>query len=93
MRVVAEDLGVAPSQLSRIERGQRGLADGLPERFAEYYGVSSDIIALAEGRVPADVLMILTDHPGELEYLRAKYPRESGRSAGDREDARGDADE
>ena len=84
---MAEDLGVAPSQLSRIERGQRSLADGLPERIAEYYGVSSDIIQLAEGRVPDDVLMILTDHPDELEHLRTKYPRESVHSEGEREDA------
>jgi len=80
LRVVAEDLGVAPSQLSRIERGQRGLGEGLPERIADYYGVSADVVALAEGRVPEDVLLILSEHPDELERLRAKY---QGQPAGD----------
>ena len=73
LRLVAEELGVAASQLSRIERGQRGLGEGLPERMAQYYGVSSDVIALAEGRVPEDILLILAEHPGELELLRDKY--------------------
>lgn len=75
--MVAEELGVAPSQLSRIERGQRGLGEGLPERIADYYGVSADVVALAEGRVPEDVLLILTAHPDELERLRAKYQGKS----------------
>lgn len=82
MRVVAEDLGVAPSQLSRIERGQRGLGEGLPERIANYYGVSADVVALAEGRVPEDVLLILAEHPDELERLRAKYQGKSSGSQG-----------
>lgn len=85
--MVAEDLGVAPSQLSRIERGQRGLAGGMPERMAEYYGVSSDIIALAEGRVPDDVIRILTEHPDELERLRAKYV--AGRHGGPKDGGHG----
>lgn len=92
--MVAEDLGVAPSQLSRIERGQRGLADGLPERMAEYYGVSSDIISLADGRVPDDVLRILAEHPDELERLRAKYAAERhGGTTGWGSGAVGGADE
>ncbi|MEZ0579298.1 helix-turn-helix domain-containing protein [Nocardioides sp. MH1] len=73
LRGAAEDLGVAPSQLSRIERGQRGMAEGLPERLAQYYGVSEDFIALAEGRVPEDVLLILAQHPEEMTFLRDKY--------------------
>lgn len=91
---------MAPSQLSRIERGQRGLGEGLPERIADYYGVSADVVALAEGRVPEDVLLILAEHPDELERLRAKYQGKpsggqssSRNSAGSATGQPGDADE
>lgn len=94
LRVVAEDLGVAPSQLSRIERGQRGLGEGLPERIADYYGVSADVVALAEGRVPTDVLLILTEHPDELERLREQYQEQSaGRARSEDDERPGDSNE
>jgi transcriptional regulator with XRE-family HTH domain len=93
LRLVAEDLGVAPSQLSRIERGQRGLGDGLPEKIAQYYGVSEDVIALADGRVPEDVLHILMEHPEELELIRAKYQRVVGGRTSQPDQAAGRPDE
>jgi transcriptional regulator with XRE-family HTH domain len=73
LRSAAADIGVAPSQLSRIERGQRTLAEGMPERLASYYGVPAEIIALAQGDVPEDVVRILQRHPEELDRLRASY--------------------
>ncbi|WP_084469933.1 helix-turn-helix domain-containing protein [Jiangella gansuensis] len=93
LRVVAEDLGVAASQLSRIERGQRGLGEGLPERIADYYGVSADVVALAEGRVPEDVLLILAEHPDELERLRAKYQEKPVDGQGGVDQRHGEPDE
>ncbi len=76
LRVAASDLGLAPSQLSRIERGQRGVSDDVGQRIAHYYGISSDLLTLAEGRVPADVSRILLEHPEELDRLRSLYPDE-----------------
>lgn len=49
------------------------MGEGLPKRIADYYGVSADVVALAEGRVPEDVVLILAEHPDELERLREKY--------------------
>lgn len=84
LRSTASDLGMAPSQLSRIERGYRSLSQDLQDKMATYYGVSSDLVALAEGRVPDDVLTILRRHPEELQRLREEYSsRREGSSWGD----------
>jgi transcriptional regulator with XRE-family HTH domain len=77
LRSAAADIGVAPSQLSRLERGQRGIAPDVSERLSSYYGVSADIICLAQGVVPADIVQILLDNPESIEYLRQRYGHES----------------
>ena len=73
LRSAAADIGIAPSQLSRLERGQRGLALETSERLSDYYGVPSEILALARGEVPPDIVRIFQEHPEELERLRANY--------------------
>ena len=73
LRSAAADIGIAPSQLSRLERGQRGLGVEVSERLSEYYGVSSEIISLAQGEVPPDIVRIFQQHPAEIERLRAQY--------------------
>ncbi|MFB9311651.1 helix-turn-helix domain-containing protein [Nocardioides plantarum] len=78
LRTAAADIGVAPSQLSRLERGQRALGDGMPERLATYYGVPAEVIALAQGEVPEDIVRILQQHPDELDELRSRYASDDG---------------
>lgn len=73
LRTTAADLGLAPSYLSRIERGERTCTAELSQRLADYYGVSHELIELAEGRVPSDVAAILRKHPEELDRLRELY--------------------
>lgn len=73
LRLAAGELGVAPSHLSRIERGERSPGGDLERKIASYYGVSPDTLALADGRLPADVVEILLTHPQEVERLRSKY--------------------
>jgi transcriptional regulator with XRE-family HTH domain len=73
LRAVADELGVAPSHLSRLERGEKGASDELASRAAEYYGVDPELLGLAEGRVPADVVAILRNHPEVLTELRGRY--------------------
>ncbi|WP_432902030.1 helix-turn-helix domain-containing protein [Micromonospora matsumotoense] len=73
LRGVASDLNVDPSYLSRLERGERGYSEELRLRLSSYYGVPSDILALNEGSVPADILEILKAHPEELSRLRREY--------------------
>jgi transcriptional regulator with XRE-family HTH domain len=73
LRSAAADIGIAPSQLSRLERGQRGLAPEVSERLSDYYGVPSETLSLARGEVPLDILQILREHPDEIERLRSQY--------------------
>ena len=73
LRATAEDLGVAPSHLSRLERGEKAPSDELIQRAAKYYGIDDDLVALASGRVPPDVVGILRDHPELLDELRHRY--------------------
>jgi len=75
LRAAAADVGVAPSQLSRIERGQRGVGAALFEKLSAYYGVPAEIISLAQGGVPEDIVRIFQAHPEALDRLRELYPK------------------
>lgn len=85
LRTVAGDLGVAPSQLSRVERGERNYTTDLGRRLADYYGVPAETLELLEGRIPEDIVAILQAHPEVIEDLRSRYSTER---AGDRVDER-----
>lgn len=71
MRTAAADLGVAPSHLSRLERGEKGGSSALAHRAAAYYGI--DAAQLDPPAVPADITRILQAHPEALDELRARY--------------------
>lgn len=73
LRTTSTDLGLAPSQLSRIETGQRRMSPGTSRKLADYYGISPELIELADGRVPDDIVKILQEHPGEITRLRETY--------------------
>ncbi|MFF5293018.1 helix-turn-helix domain-containing protein [Paractinoplanes globisporus] len=73
LRAVADEVGIAPSQLSRLERGERSHTSLVGRRLAEYYGISLELLDLLEGRIPPDVVEILINHPEEITYLREKY--------------------
>jgi transcriptional regulator with XRE-family HTH domain len=73
VRVVASEVGIAASQLSRIERGERSYTRDVGRRLANYYGVSPESLELLEGRVPADIAAILRDHPEEVTRLREQF--------------------
>ena len=75
LRSAAADIGIAPSQLSRLERGQRGLAPEVSERLSHYYNVPAELISITGGEVPADVIRILQEHPEEIARLREQYGR------------------
>jgi len=75
LRGAASDLGIAASQLSRIERGERQVGDDIAAKLSEYYQVSSEVVDLARGLAPLDVLSILREHPEEIDRLRKKYGR------------------
>lgn len=82
LRAAADDLGVAASHLSRLERGERKMSEGLGERVADYYGVDADVVMIAEGRIPEDVVRILRGHPEMIDEIRNRYGvEESGDSS------------
>jgi transcriptional regulator with XRE-family HTH domain len=73
LRSAAAELGIAPSQLSRIERGQRAIGDSAAKRLSDYYDVPAEVIDLLRGQAPPDVIAILQEHPEEIIRLREKY--------------------
>lgn len=73
LRGAASDLSVTASYLSRLERGERGYSEELRERISSYYGISSELLAIMEGVLPADIIEILQEHPEEITRLRRKY--------------------
>lgn len=73
LRSAAAELGIAPSQLSRIERGERTIGDAAAQRLSDYYDVPVEAIDLLRGQAPADVIAILQQHPEEVVRLREKY--------------------
>ncbi|WP_372494301.1 helix-turn-helix domain-containing protein [Microbacterium enclense] len=73
LRSAAAELGIAPSQLSRIERGERSIGDAAAKRLSDYYAVPTEVIDLLRGQLPSDVVAILQQHPEEIVVLREKY--------------------
>jgi len=70
LRQTASNVGVAPSQLSRMERNQRSLGS-TAERLADYYSVP--VARLIPAGLPPDIVAILQQNPEEIDSLRSKY--------------------
>ncbi len=75
LRSAARDLGVNPSYLSRVERGEKGASPQMLRKAAVYYDVDEETLALAEGKLPTDVVEILRTHPELIDRLRDEYGR------------------
>ena len=73
LRSAARELGVDAAHLSRLERGLKPASDELRDRVADYYSYSPELIDLAQGRLPADILEILQQHPDLLGELRSRF--------------------
>lgn len=71
LRQAAASLTVAPSHLSRLERGEKGASYALIKRAADHYGL--DPAELAPNTVPDDVLAILRKNPELVEEIRRRY--------------------
>jgi hypothetical protein len=56
-----------------MERGERPVGADAAQRLSQYYDVPAEIIVLANGQLPEDVVAILRDHPDEILRLREKY--------------------
>jgi transcriptional regulator with XRE-family HTH domain len=73
LRGAARNLGVDPSYLSKVERGDKPLPEALRPRLADYYDANPEELAIAEGLVPADIASILLEHPEVIAELRQRY--------------------
>lgn len=73
LRQAASEIGIAPSQLSRLESGQRRASGEVRHAITDYYGIPDDLMLLAEGRVPNDIAETLLEHPEVLEEIRERY--------------------
>lgn len=73
LRQAANDLGVAPSHLSRLERGEKSPSSELTQRVAGYYGIEEDTVLLHDGKIPDDIVAIIQEHPEVLDELRQRF--------------------
>jgi transcriptional regulator with XRE-family HTH domain len=78
VREVARKVGVDPSYVSRVERGEKHASPTFRQRLAEHYDLPPDDLALAAGQVPADIAAILRAHPEVLAELRERFGSDVG---------------
>ncbi|STZ24060.1 Uncharacterised protein [Mycolicibacterium aichiense] len=45
----------------------------ISDKLASYYGVPADVISIARGEVPADVVEIILSNPEAITELRRRY--------------------
>jgi transcriptional regulator with XRE-family HTH domain len=73
LRQVAKDTGVNPAYLSRVERGEKPASADIQRRLAAYYDVEPEVVAVASGTLPGDIIQILQENPAAIEGLRKRY--------------------
>jgi transcriptional regulator with XRE-family HTH domain len=73
LRPAARDIGVDPSYLSRVESGTRNVTGDMETRISDFYGLDRDMLDLAAGRVPQDIVEIIRRHPDLIAELRRGY--------------------
>jgi transcriptional regulator with XRE-family HTH domain len=74
---LAPQLRVNYTYLSKLEHGELQPSVDLVKRIADYFGCERDLLLLAAGKVPDDVLSILREQPEEsLRMLRTRFARQ-----------------
>lgn len=73
VRQTAKQVGVDPSYLSRVERGEKPITREFGLRLARHYELEPDEIGLALGEVPTDVVEILREHPEVISEIRQRF--------------------
>ena len=69
----ADQLGITPGHLSRLERGEKLPSPEVVGKAARYYEIDEDLLGLEQGIVPEDVVQILRDNPEVIHRLREEY--------------------
>lgn len=73
LRDAARSINVDPSYLSRVERGVKISSAEVRERAANFYRIPTEVLALADGVVPADIVRILQRHPELVDRIRTEF--------------------
>lgn len=69
LKELADEAGLTPSQLSRLERGERGVSPAAQDRVAARYGVRPEFLAVLSDQLPAKVKTFFINHPEELDRI------------------------
>jgi transcriptional regulator with XRE-family HTH domain len=72
LRAAARGIGVDPAHLQRVETGAKPPSDAFAEKASAYYDVEPEVVLLAAGQLPPDVVEYLLTHPEELKLLQEK---------------------
>jgi transcriptional regulator with XRE-family HTH domain len=73
LRSTASELGVNPSYLSRLETGRKAPSPAFLNKVARLYAVPQEMLDLAEGRLPQDIVEIFQENPTLLDEFRQRY--------------------
>jgi HTH-type transcriptional regulator, competence development regulator len=73
---LAPRLGVSYSYLSKLENDEVGPSEELVGRIAKYFRYDKDRLLLSAGKVPPDVLKILSENPDQaIQFLKERFGR------------------
>jgi transcriptional regulator with XRE-family HTH domain len=76
IKKLAPELGVSYSYLSKLENNEVAPSKELVEKVATYFDYDSDLLLISAGKIPAEILGILQDHPEEaIGFLRERFGR------------------
>ncbi len=71
---LAPELGVTYSYVSKLEPGATLPSEELVYKTAKYFSQDPNELLLAAGKVPADILKILQEHPEDAtNFLRERF--------------------
>lgn len=80
IKSLAPELDVTYSYISKLENNELRPSEEFIQRVAKYFDYDNDRLLLAAGKVPAEVLEILREHPEEaVEFLREHFGRRNER--------------
>ena len=72
------DLGVSYTYLSKLENNEIRPSEELVRRIAAYFHYDNNVLLLSAGKVPAEILEILREHPDDaIAILRERFGQPS----------------
>jgi len=81
IKSLAPELNVNYTYLSKLENEAISPSEELVVRVAKYFGFDRDALLLSAGKVPAEILQILRDHPNDaVAVLRRHFGDANGES-------------